>query len=104
MCLELSKYDCNNDAFRITLGGVEPQNMLMYQPLEQAAMTAPIAVDRVALHACIERVSRDQAEPATAILFRPVSISERQQSKRRLEKEHGSRDLFSIAGARTVFA
>lgn len=68
ICKELSTYDCNDQAFLITLGGMEPQRMLAYVPLEEAALAAPIAVDRVVMHACVKRVDMDFANPQTALL------------------------------------
>ena len=70
ICKEMSQYDCFSDAFRIVLGGVEGPNLLVNSPLEQAPLTAPIAVDRVALHACTARVDLDVATPAQARLLK----------------------------------
>jgi hypothetical protein len=70
ICKELSRYDCMTDAFRIVLGGVEAPNLLVNEPIENAALTSPIAVDRVALHVCSNRVRMDKEKPAEAILFR----------------------------------
>ncbi len=70
ICKELGQYDCVSDAFRIVLGGVEAPNMLVNVPLEEAALTAPIALDRVALHVCLERVNMDAADPEHAVLMR----------------------------------
>lgn len=74
VCKELSQYDCVGDAFRIVLGGVEPETLGVDQPLEKAALTAPIALDRVALSACSTRVAKDLAEPASAVLLRPGAL------------------------------
>ena len=70
ICKELGKYDCNDQAFKIVLGGVEPYDMRILDPLENASLAAPIAVDRVALHACTNRVMQDIATPASAVLFK----------------------------------
>ena len=70
LCQELGEVDCITDAHRITLGGVEPTVLGIDQPLDNAAVSAPIAVDRVATSACAERYRRDQAGPA--VLFGPV--------------------------------
>jgi hypothetical protein len=73
ICKELSRYDCFSDAFRIVLGGVEAPNMTVHVPLEEAALTAPIALDRVALHVCTSRVRLDREDPSTAVLYRTSS-------------------------------
>lgn len=70
ICKELSRYDCMTDAFRIVLGGVEAPNLLVNEPIENAALTSPIAVDRVALHVCSNRVRMDREKPAEAVLFK----------------------------------
>lgn len=70
ICKELSRYDCMSDAFRIVLGGVEAPNLLVNEPIENAALTSPIALDRVALHVCTNRVKMDRDKPADAVLFK----------------------------------
>lgn len=70
ICKELSQYDCMTDAFRIVLGGVEAPNLLVNEPIENAALTSPIAVDRVALQVCANRVHMDREKPAEAVLFK----------------------------------
>lgn len=69
VCNELGLYDCYREAHRITLGGVEPYQRGIRDPLPVAPVTAPIAVDRVALTACATRVDRDFDVPTDAVLF-----------------------------------
>lgn len=69
VCRELGRYDCFSEAFRIVLGGVEGPNLLVNQPLEIEALTAPIAYDRVALNVCASRVALDVASPESAVLY-----------------------------------
>ncbi|MGZ3378286.1 MAG: hypothetical protein ACXU8S_16955 [Phenylobacterium sp.] len=74
ICKELSQYDCFRDAFRIVLGGVDAADLGVNEPLEQEALTAPIALDRVALRVCVTRVERDLADPKHAVLLQgPIS-------------------------------
>ena len=70
ICKELGQYDCFKDAFRIVLGGVEAENLGVNVPLEEEALTAPIALDRLALHACVNRVNLDLRDPKHAVLLR----------------------------------
>lgn len=70
-CQELGKYDCSDTAFRIVLGGVEPYDMRILDPLESASLASPIALDRIALQACTNRVKLDSDTPTTAVLFKP---------------------------------
>jgi len=72
ICKELGQYDCFRDAFRIVLGGVDAANLGLNEPLAQEALTAPIALDRVALHVCVNRVGKDLADPAHAVLLKGV--------------------------------
>ncbi len=69
LCRELGQYDCVDLVHNITLGGVEPYQMGIHDPLPVAPVTAPIAVDRVALQACDRRATMDFEEPAEAVLF-----------------------------------
>jgi hypothetical protein len=73
ICRELSRYDCSNKAFRIVLGGVDPYDARVMQPLDQATLASPIAFDRVALQVCANRVARDRADPAKALLFKSAA-------------------------------
>lgn len=70
ICKELGQYDCFRDAFRIVLGGVEAENLGVNVPLEEEALTAPIAVDRLALRACVNRVKLDVDDPKHAVLLK----------------------------------
>ena len=69
VCKELGLYDCYEVAHRITLGGVEPYNRGIREPLPVAPVTKPIAADRVALNACATRVDRDFDTPGEALMF-----------------------------------
>lgn len=70
LCSELGSYDCIQEAHLIALGGVEPEVLGIDQPLPNASVSAPIAVERVATQACTTRYTRDQAGPA--VIFGPV--------------------------------
>ena len=71
LCSELGAYDCISEAHRITLGGVEPTVLGIDEPLPNASVSAPIAVDRVATSACGLRFDRDKTGGA-AVIFGPV--------------------------------
>jgi hypothetical protein len=70
VCKELGQYDCFRDAFRIVLGGVEAENLGVNVPLEDEALTAPIALDRAALRVCVNRVKLDLDDPKHAVLLK----------------------------------
>lgn len=71
VCQELGRYDCATEVHNIVLGGVEPYVLNINRPLEAAPVTAPLAVERMALAACSTRVDRDLADPSRAVVFRP---------------------------------
>ena len=75
VCKELGLYDCYEVAHRIVLGGVEPYRRGIRDPLPVAPVTAPIAVDRVALSACATRVDRDFDGPSEAVMFGELATS-----------------------------
>lgn len=68
LCKELGTYDCFS-AHGIVMGGVEPYRLRIDEPLPEAPVTSPMAVDRVVLSACGERAARDFAAPDQAVLF-----------------------------------
>jgi len=81
LCTELGRYDCISDAHLITLGGVEPEELGIDARIDQASVSAPIAVDRVAVAACGERVARD--ESGAAVIFGPLKDGEATPAERR---------------------
>ncbi len=69
LCKELGKFDCVDFVHNVALGGVEPYELGVREPLDQASVTTPIAVDRVALAACGQRAKLDFDTPESAFLF-----------------------------------
>jgi len=69
LCRELGVQDCVDQTHRVVLGGVEPYDLGIYNPLSVAPMTAPIAADRIALAACGAAARRDVTKPADAVFF-----------------------------------
>lgn len=76
-CKELSQYDCVKTVHRITLGGVEPYSLGIDKPVEIAPVTAPIAIDRVALYACYQRANLDINGPDAPVVFTSLKKGER---------------------------
>lgn len=68
-CKELGSYDCARSAHRIALGGVEPYVLRIDQPLNVTPVSAPLAVDRIALSACGARAQADFSTPGAAVIF-----------------------------------
>lgn len=88
LCQELGQLDCISDAHLITLGGVEPTALGIDQPLANAAVSAPIAVDRVAMAACGERWERDLAGPA--VIFGAVLEAKAGADRKKAREEVSS--------------
>lgn len=71
VCVELGSHDCASEAHRIVLGGVEPYQLRIDEPLPGTPLSAPIAVDRLALSACEARAAQDFAQ-TQPLLFGPL--------------------------------
>lgn len=69
LCQELGRYDCVRDVHRITLGGVDPYQLGVMESVTSLGVTAPIAVERVALRACLRRVKEDFDTPNLGKIF-----------------------------------
>ncbi len=72
LCSELDAFDCVN-VHRIALGEVDAFGLRLFEPLENTPITAPIAVDRIALSACGERAAQDFADSGNAASFQDVA-------------------------------
>lgn len=72
VCRELGQYSCTEQVHRLSLGGTLPYSDGRYEPLARTPVTGPIAVERIALAACITRVDRDLADPSQALIFRDL--------------------------------
>lgn len=66
VCLELGQYDCRM-VHAVTLGGVEPYELGLFEPLPATTVTTPIAVERLAVHGCEKRVTMDTDNPSALI-------------------------------------
>jgi hypothetical protein len=74
VCNELGQYPCTTAVHTVALGGVEPYGLGFYEPLPFTGVTTPIAVDRVALAACGQRVTLDITSPSEAVIFRGIEL------------------------------
>lgn len=75
LCAELGIYDCLETIHTVTLGGVEPYRANIYDAFEHTALSAPLAIERVALAACVRRVQLDAADLAQAVIFTDVPVT-----------------------------
>lgn len=73
ICTELGRFPCIGQAHLVVLGGNDPIDRGMYEPLDRPIVTTPLAVDRVVLSACGARVEMDRSgEPR---VFRDLDFS-----------------------------
>lgn len=71
LCKELGTFDCFS-VHRVALGGVEPYTLGINEPFPDTAVTAPLAIERVALSGCRTRVDLDFGQPASAVIFKDL--------------------------------
>lgn len=102
LCEELGSYDCVSDAHRIVLGGVEAANLGIDAPLPNAAVSAPMAAERVAIAACTERLDRDMAGPA--VIFGPILENNNGSNNRRRREEVSHSLVERLLGRRATDA
>lgn len=69
LCRELGSEPCIRKVHLVPLGGNEPLFTGMYEPSAEPLATTPTVVDRVVLTACSNRVARDRAVGADALVF-----------------------------------
>ncbi|OJH39109.1 hypothetical protein [Cystobacter ferrugineus] len=74
VCNELGQYPCTTYVHTVALGGVEPYGVGLYEPLTSSGVTTPIVIDRVALAACVRRVSLDIATPGETSVFKGIEL------------------------------
>jgi hypothetical protein len=85
LCREAGLYQCT-DLHVVPLGGVSLDNGL-YQPVDGIAVTTGLATERVALAACWERLSRDRAAEAPALVFTELDLTAAAASDRELDAQ-----------------
>lgn len=106
LCLELGRYDCITEVHNLALGGVDPYSGSIYTPLAMPPVTAPIAVERVALAACAQRAKQDIGRGRDAAIFKeldtPTQVHREAMSRRLvtalLARHPSDADLDDLAG------
>jgi len=69
VCNELGRYSCTHQVHRVQLQGTAPYDLGLYKPLESSTMTAPVAVERIALSACGQRADRDLGATGDPVIW-----------------------------------
>lgn len=73
-CQELGQYSCTLVVHPLALGGTDPYGSGLYEPLPFTGATSPIVIDRVALVGCSQRVAADLATPASALIYKNLTV------------------------------
>lgn len=76
LCKELDRFDCFDVVHNIPIGGVDAYNLGIFEPLAETTKTTPIAVERIALTACRNRVDLDFTDPANAVIFKDLALNQ----------------------------
>jgi len=84
VCRELGTVDCL-EAHRVSLGEVAPRALRIYEPVT-GLLTGVVAVERVALHACTNRVERDRTDPDALIPELASGLSRVSRRRRVVER------------------
>jgi hypothetical protein len=75
LCNELDAYGCFG-VHKVALGGSDAFGIGLYEPLPATGATTPIAADRVVLSACRARVDLDLSDPAGAMIWKGLELTE----------------------------
>jgi hypothetical protein len=60
VCDELGQGSCTREIHHIALGGADPLNIGLYEPLPDTLASTPIVLDRVVMSACANRAALDR--------------------------------------------
>ena len=69
LCTELDLLDCF-EVHRVPLGGVEPYNSAIFEPIKETTKTTPMVLERIGLSACRKRAEEDLRSGA-GLIFDP---------------------------------
>ncbi len=72
MCQELGSLDCVHEVHLAGLGGHDPFLQGLYEPLSEPLVTTSLALDRLLLAACGERLQRDRS--SDAVVFTALDL------------------------------
>lgn len=75
LCNELGQYPCTFTVHPVALGGVDPYGKGLFEGAPVTGSTTAIVVERVALAACVKRVTADLATPASAVIFKSIPLT-----------------------------
>lgn len=74
-CLELGKHKCIDEIHLAVLGGNEPMHLAQYERSELPSALTAVAVDRIVLRACSNRLELDRVAGDKAEVFKFFPLS-----------------------------
>lgn len=75
LCKELDRYDCVDQVFRTVLGGHDAIDKGQYEGLTSPSSLTPVALERVVLRACMNRVALDAKLGEQGVVFKHFSLN-----------------------------
>jgi hypothetical protein len=72
VCKELGLYSCTDFVHTVALGGVEAYELGLNEPQPNTTTTTPLAVERVVMAGCEQRVTKDLG--TETVIFRQLGI------------------------------
>jgi hypothetical protein len=61
LCKEMGMYSCVDEVHLVALGGNDPYEKGLYEPLASPAVTTPVAVERMVISACSAAVEKERS-------------------------------------------
>ena len=75
VCNELGQFSCVDTVHLTLLGGNEPFINGQHERAERPTVLTPLAVERIVLASCTERLNLDKANPAQKLVFKQIDLS-----------------------------
>ncbi len=97
-CLELGRDACVDKTHLTVLGGNEPYKAGQYERAQKPTVLTAVAVDRIVLSACSNRLELDRKAMATALVFKHFPLSGSTRSSAQLEAQ--AKELYQRILAR----
>src|SRR5690606_34574882 len=85
-CVELGKYSCIDKIHLTVLGGNEPFESGQYERSQTPSVLTPVAVDRVVLAACSQRLELDRQAAGGAQVFKAFPLDGPSPDAKQLEQ------------------
>ena len=98
VCMELGKRSCIDEIHLTVMGGNEPYQNAQYERAQSPTILTSVAVERVVLAACEQRLSKDKSLGSQAAVFNQFPISDQKVSKKKIRAQ--ARNLYNRLLAR----